>query len=159
MLSDSLAPKFNISSRGTSACIDFSPWKWTLGAISHPGDGQRRLSLATPSPIFFPPFLVLWLAAPAHTTARRPFTVAVVHPLLSSIHRELMWAGRHGGGRERVNVISLGTPAWALCCCRVIDFYMSPARSWCAVWKIWRSVCRGICNDWSFRNTCQLGEI
>lgn len=56
-LSDSLAPKFNISSRGTSACIDFSPWKWTLGAISHPGDGQRRVSLTTPSPIFSRPSL------------------------------------------------------------------------------------------------------
>lgn len=51
-LSCSLAPKFNISSRGTTTCIDFSPWKWTLGAVSHPGDGgQCRLSLTTLSAI------------------------------------------------------------------------------------------------------------
>lgn len=85
------------------------------------------------------------------------FTVALLLP----VQRELvpMWPRRHSGKKKQVNVISLGTPAWALCCCRLIDFCMSPGRSFCVVCKICRSICQKISTDWSFKNKCQLGEI
>lgn len=69
--------------------------------------------------------------APANTTLCRPLqprlTFSASSCRLLWAPPKLIWQRRHGEEKKQVNVISLGTPPWALCYCHIcrhiIDFY------------------------------------
>lgn len=90
-----------------------------------------------PDTFFTLPCLVSF-TAPASTKLRRPLQPRFTFSA-SSCHRlwaapKLMWQRRHGEEKKQVNVISLGTPPWALCYCHIcrhiIDFYTVAWKEW-----------------------------